>query len=133
MEVLKVEFYISTAALVDAGAGALNRTSLYVLTRSFGTVEPTITQGGGVLARCDIRNTQAATSTDMSYIFPIVFDLTDNAGHGVLVGTDQIFFGAGNAAGGTISESTGQATARILYRIKDVGITEYVGLVQSQQ
>ena len=60
---------------------------------------------------------------------PVVFDFTDEAGHGILVATDNLFFGlstAGYAAAGT-------AAFKVLYRWKEVGLTEYIGIVQSQQ
>lgn len=57
-------------------------------------------------------------------------DLTDNAGHGILVATDTIYFTAilANAFPATI-----ELDARIMYRFKEVGLAEYVGIVQSQQ
>ncbi len=52
----------------------------------------------------------------------------DSQGHGTLVGGNSIFVGA---------DSTGIATAvtfgvKVLYRLKNVAIQEYVGMVQSQ-
>lgn len=59
-----------------------------------------------------------------------VDDTTDRAGHGVLVATDALF------AGVTI-KNTAPASLdygfRILYRWKDVSLTEYIGILQSQQ
>lgn len=60
--------------------------------------------------------------------WPVEVDLTDGAGHGVLVATDKIYLSV-------VSESTGNTNdviCRMLYRYKTVGITEYVGIVQSQ-
>lgn len=56
-------------------------------------------------------------------------DLTDGDGHGIIIATDQIFFGV---------DTTGFAASvtfncRILYRYKEIGLTEYIGIVQSQQ
>lgn len=72
---------------------------------------------------------QFTTSGVVSYASPIVIDLTDGAGNGVLVATDTITMsiissGAGVAVNGTI---------KALYRITDVPLEEYVGIVQSQQ
>lgn len=63
----------------------------------------------------------------------VIHDLTDGAGHGVLVATDQIsvlnvIIGYDDDANVTVLGSVD-----ILYRFKSVGITEYIGLVQSQQ
>lgn len=55
------------------------------------------------------------------------FDLTDGAGHGVLVGTDNIY------VWGTYSDTDViNIYFRILYRFKNVGLKEYIGITQSQ-
>jgi len=59
----------------------------------------------------------------------VYHDLTDGAGHGVLVATDKMWFGC---------LSSGHPDPlpfyiRIYYRFKGVGLTEYIGIVQSQQ
>ena len=59
-------------------------------------------------------------------------DLTDGQGHGVLVATDTIFFGAyafSNIGGSLVTAS---GICKILYRLKEVGLAEYIGIVQSQ-
>ena len=56
-----------------------------------------------------------------------VVDLTDENGNGLVVATDRIFYTIGNAGGGTACR------AKILYRMINIGIQEYVGIVQSQQ
>ncbi len=56
-------------------------------------------------------------------------DLTDQAGHGVLIATDNLF-------ANVVSSNTGVANdvvMRIGYRWKTVTLTEYIGIVQSQQ
>lgn len=65
-------------------------------------------------------------------------DLTDGAGHGVLVATDNIFLTLQTAAtvvgaSATITAATGFGECAILYRFKEVGLAEYIGIVQSQQ
>jgi hypothetical protein len=57
-----------------------------------------------------------------------VWDLTDGAGNGILVATDNIF-------AQIISVTTGVANTvhfKILYRISGASVTEYVGIVQGQ-
>ena len=56
------------------------------------------------------------------------YDLTDGAGHGVLVGTDSLYCQYDT------NGFTGLATFgfRILYRFKNVSLAEYIGIVQSQ-
>lgn len=61
-----------------------------------------------------------------------VQDLTDGAGHGVLLGTDSFFVQysvRGQASTGGLHVTRG----KILYRFKEVDLTEYIGIVQSQQ
>lgn len=59
-------------------------------------------------------------------------DLTDNAGHGLLVGTDNIYVRGFTAiAGGYFLGGT--VVAQLKYRFKEVSLTEYIGIVQSQQ
>jgi hypothetical protein len=56
-------------------------------------------------------------------------DMTDQAGHGILIATDQLYlvFYSTNTGGA----NTG--SARLTYRFKDVSLEEYIGIVQSQQ
>ncbi len=60
---------------------------------------------------------------------PVVYDLTDNAGHGFLVATDNIWF-SGYSQGYSVGISF---DCRMLYRFKEVALEEYIGIVQSQQ
>lgn len=56
-------------------------------------------------------------------------DLTDNAGHGLLIATDNVYFNL-------LTQNTGAANSAIMkleYRWKEVSLTEYIGIVQSQQ
>lgn len=56
-------------------------------------------------------------------------DKTDSAGHGILIATDQIYVAIGSTATGTING----LCAKITYRWKEVGLAEYIGIVQAQQ
>ena len=60
---------------------------------------------------------------------PHIWDCTDAAGHGILVATDNIFIGATTAN----STTAGLFGYKIMYRFKEVSLTEYIGIVQSQQ
>ncbi len=55
-------------------------------------------------------------------------DLTDGAGHGILIGTDSIFL----TVASDLTTVVNIVTARLLYRYKEVSLTEYIGMVQSQ-
>lgn len=60
---------------------------------------------------------------------PYHHDLTDGAGHGILIATDQIFVQMKSQATGTANS----AYIKLCYRWKNVGLSEYIGIVQSQQ
>jgi len=68
------------------------------------------------------------TSGILSYDFPIRVDLTDQNGNGYLVATDKLVVTAGAVANTAGIDTVG----KIAYRLVDVGIEEYVGIVQSQ-
>ncbi len=72
----------------------------------------------------------AGTAGALWHEYPISIDMTDHNGNGVLVATDQIFVTGGNENGSTLG---GIYTCKVLYRLVNVGITEYVGIIQSQQ
>lgn len=86
---------------------------------------------GGVIyraGRIEVGAFTAAGTYRMGREDPDVYDVTDGAGHGLLVATDSIFLSVGSANTGF----TNVLDLIMLYRFKDVGITEYVGIVQSQ-
>lgn len=75
--------------------------------------------------------------------YPIIHDLTDGDGHGILVATDNCYlasvvtlFNLTYAAGGNAvfaADSFAQIDCEVLYRFKSVSLQEYIGIVQSQQ
>lgn len=69
------------------------------------------------------------TSGELMQIYPVIQDLTDGAGHGVLVAVQTVFCNVVSVTTG----NTNTIRGRMLYRYKKVGIMEYVGIVQSQQ
>ncbi len=60
---------------------------------------------------------------------PVIHDLTDGAGNGILVAVDNLYLQV--ASSGT--SSTARIDVKILYRIAGASVQEYVGIVQSQQ
>ena len=57
------------------------------------------------------------------------WDFTDGAGHGILVGTDNLYL-----QGDTDNfAAVATFTYKIEYRFKEVSLVEYIGIVQSQQ
>ncbi len=64
-----------------------------------------------------------------TYNLPMENDLTDSNGNGIMVATDRLF-----AQIATINNSIAfGAAVKILYRMVNIGILEYIGIVQSQQ
>lgn len=60
---------------------------------------------------------------------PFVLDLTDGAGHGILIATDQIFW---QVFSNSFAAAIG-VEVKIMYRMKNISLQEYIGIVQSQQ
>lgn len=135
MEILKVEFS-GGAATTMATSTTLNTTlNAYLTTQSFATTEPTsVSHTGKILADMHLYVSAIATGVNNStrmFKLPFTVDLTDGAGHGLLVGSDNLFFGSIQT--GSSAPFVGFLTCRVLYRWKNVSIAEYVGIVQSQQ
>lgn len=58
----------------------------------------------------------------------IVYDFTDNAGHGLIIATPKLYFGIEGS-----SQTAAQTiTGKILYRFKNVSLQEFIGLAIEQ-
>jgi hypothetical protein len=129
MEVLKVYFDLSEADANPAAAGGVITESCQISTKQlaiFDSSQPS------VFAFCQktIRGAfTAAGSYGMIYYEPYCFDMTDAAGHGVLIATDNMFVGLNT----TNFVAVATVNIKILYRMKNVTLAEYIGIVQSQQ
>lgn len=129
MEILKVYFNLPEADANSAAGGSVIQAQAQLTTRSL----TAMSQGNpAVFAHCEkmMRGAFTAAGSYATVIQdPYVWDCTDGAGHGVLVATDNIYFGC------LTTGFTGAVTfnARLLYRMKNVSVEEYVGIVQSQQ
>ena len=132
MEVLKVWF---ASTQLPASASAAETTDLlecFLSTSSFGTTntslsEPRVFAADGISSRSAF----TAAGTYFSQLQPSVrqYDLTDGAGHGVLIATDNIFAQVSSTATG----NTNLFRIKILYRWKNIPLQEYIGIVASQQ
>ena len=78
--------------------------------------------------------TQPLVGWDVGFVDtnPTLRDLTDGAGHGILVATDSIFL-TGYVPSNWYTNGTNTVFVKLLYRWKDVSLAEYIGIVQSQQ
>ena len=132
VEILSLDWYINILNQGDANStdwGFLSTNSARTLT----------TTSNAASQRADVED--PLTFGMVSYItglntngllvksWPLHYDLTDNNGNGMIVATDRIFIVIGNVASGLATTGT----CKMKYRLVNVGITEYVGIVQSQQ
>ena len=133
MEILKIFCDMPPIDVDAAAATARQRVISFSTVSSGGTPAVTTLDNPRNLITIaqDLRNAFTAAGTGILALGndPMVADLTDGAGHGVLVATDNLFIAA---------STSGQAGAstfsfKILYRFKKVSLVEYIGIVQSQQ
>lgn len=125
LEILKVFFYYD---LFPSTATGVQEIDIVLSTKNFGTTIPTEEEADSlVFASAHIKYT-FTTSGASSTIYPVVMDLTDGAGHGLLIVAQNIYatlFSAG-------SSQANQARVKILYRVKEVQTTELLGILASQ-
>lgn len=131
MEILQVDYYLACADIDELGFTHWAFLNSRVLHQ---------TNDASTLATycADLADPGSFAPVSVSHIFltsggapnlqPQSIDTTDKNGNGILIATDRIFFHAGNIGGGIASESV----VKILYRMVNVGIREYVGIVASQ-
>lgn len=120
VEVLKVFFQ------VDFHEEGDTIQSLYLSTSSFGTTNTNWAEPRVFAAY--IQDKRLTTSGTFLTEGPFCMDLTDGAGHGYLIATDSIY--AQLSSTGT--SAANNVRIKILYRWKNVGLSEYIGVVQSQ-
>jgi hypothetical protein len=72
---------------------------------------------------------ELATNGGVSVPVTQTFDFTDGMGNGILLATDNIFVQVQSANTATLTT----ISAKLFYRIYSATVTEYVGIVQSQQ
>lgn len=133
MEILKIFVDLPTTDNETAAPNPHGST-FSISTTSSGATPAIVTLDnprGLAFAQHVVRNAFTAAGSALLDIVndTVEIDLTDGAGHGVLVATDNLFvqfttvgFNAVNAA-----------AFKILYRFKRVSLVEYIGIVQSQQ
>lgn len=122
MEVLKIFFMAgNTQVEVD------NTVNCFLSTTSFGTTATTISEPRVFAAWS--KQLVLTTSGEAINVEPIIQDLTDGAGHGILIATDQIFAQVNSAT----TSVANTVRMKIMYRWKNVPLAEYIGIVQSQQ
>lgn len=132
MELLKVYFDISSpsGAFPDT-PGAIVQAQMQISTASTSSIQHSAPQVIAWVSRKWKGNPEAGTPVPyaVTWVEPEYIDLTDGAGHGVLVATNQLYAGADTTGYNAVAVFS----ARLLYRWKEVDLTEYLGMVQSQQ
>lgn len=131
MEVLKVWFSHTAFPAIASATEAVDTMSCFLSTKSFGTTATTFAEPT-VFASFfrAMRGAFTAAGTYGSYQDNMhMVDLTDGAGHGYLVATDFIFAQMQSAGTGAANNTV----VKLLYRWKNVGLAEYIGIVQGQQ
>lgn len=130
MEVLKIWVNFPVFNAIATAGETVDVLSLSFATRNFGTAATFISTSSVFAFMENLRSGAFTAAGTFSMIQPqtLMWDLTDGAGHGVLVATDSMFVQAQ-------SSGTGNANSfgfKLLYRWKRVSLTEYIGIVQSQ-
>ena len=132
MEILWVHWYLALENLADSSV-----TEFGYLTTSTTHFDGEATSAVTMAADVEDPRTFAYVASSTGLVttggfhkfVPIRIDLTDSNGNGTLIATDQLFI----VGGGIAQTVVGTYVAKIGYRLVNVGITEYVGIVQSQQ
>ena len=135
MEILRVDWYLGIQNIGDSTSvdfGFLNTRILHQTDDpvTLNTIDNDIRDPGTfgfVLHENEEVVTAGSGAAMIQRTMPLTVDQTDNNGNGILIATDKIIMTTGNfgnatAVGGTV---------KILYRMVNVGIREYVGIVAS--
>lgn len=128
MEILKVNFYFTSVQL------ALSQLNRFLITLTTNPNKPpsveAAIQDPRSISQYSLGVVTAAAAGQSVIPLDFTEDLTDNAGHGLLIATDNIYFVLATQATGL---SSARGLCKITYRFKQVTLAEYIGIVQSQQ
>lgn len=131
IEILKVIWHIKPLPFISDAAQQADTHWGALTTRDHGA---TALEGGesDIISFCEFAQKGAFTALGTYAMFEICQwenDLTDGAGHGVIVATPQLYVQVGS----TLQNDHGvDIGLQILYRFKNVGLTEYIGVVTAQ-
>jgi hypothetical protein len=121
VEILKAFIFLPAPVEVDSDITVLIGTkNLGTTNGNFG--DPSIFAAAG-------NQMLLTTSGQVVYDRLRVIDLTDGAGNGILVATDNIF----TQISSSTTSSVNTTRVKLLYRVYAASVTEYVGIVQGQQ
>lgn len=132
VEVLSVDWYLNMADYGDSASTAFG----FLSTNTARSTGETSTLATLVEDAKDpttlglaVQNRVLVTQGGFTQVSPIHVEMTDENGNGVLIATDSIFI-VGGFVGNT---AAGEVICKMKYRLVNVGVSEYVGIVQSQQ
>lgn len=129
LELLKVWFFMSEADSVNSAGGNNVILTVRMSTASLPAINANDPRVIATQEKVWRGSFTAGGTAVTSLIEPQEINLTDGAGHGVLVATDSMFLGIVTFN----FTAAGSFFAKILYRFKRVSLQEYIGIVQSQQ
>lgn len=129
MEVLKVRYNASSWDSNPAAGGNTGQLNAQVSTISLTASAPNDPHVFSLYNKEFRGAFTAAGSYEVMEQEPFIDDISDGAGHGYLVATDNVFLGL-NTANFT---NAAVCDFRITYRFKEVDLEEYIGIVQGQQ
>lgn len=120
IEALWIEFDFTNVETFNAAGEAF--TMQLTVSGKTGTVE---IDDVDVIAKAAFRFTALLTSGASANQLIQHIDLTDGAGHGMIIATPNIFLGV---VGAGLAAAVANAAFRMAYRFKNVSLQEYVGL-----
>lgn len=131
MEMLSLDYYLSVENIGDAAFTA----AAFLTQNTSRTSGDTATVGSFGQDVADPRtigmvilNMTLTTSGSASTYYPVHVDLTDSNGNGILWANDTITLVSGNVA----NAAAGATIVKLKYRWVNVGLVEYLGIVQQQ-
>lgn len=121
VEILKIGYEMPAMELVDADSLRLQLT--------YSSQTAILGLGSACVIDKFITTCFTASAVGTNVVEQVIWhDLTDGVGHGILVGTPSIFIGVQGVGMGAARSYN----VKVMYRLKNVGVMEYVGMVQSQ-
>lgn len=134
MEILSVDFYPHIESLSDTTAHilflALSTSEIRTtsVTSTLNTFSDDIASPFVLASFLRSQNVASAVGIE-SIQLPFHVDMTDSNGNGVLVAGDNLYL----IQGDTSAPIGSRSVMKIKYRLVNIGIAEYVGILQSQQ
>ena len=126
MEILKIVLSIPN----PPAAGTASQVTFWLSTKNFGTTAPTLGMGDSTVIIQDSWTNTLATSGATIRNQLTAYDFSDGAGHGVLVGNQNLYWGIVSAT----TSAANRVGCKILYRAKRISDSELLGIVlQSNQ